>query len=207
MILPSDHARTVTSALADDWLPRLRAALRQDACSDLPISEPGVDPEGLTPAAVLVGIVCHPQPTILLTKRTDHLRDHPGQISFPGGRVETADRTPVDTALREAEEEVGIAPAGVEIIGCLPPYCTVTGFSIQPVVALLQPPVHTTVDPFEVAEVFEVPLAFLLDERNHQEHEVDYQGRRRRYVAIPYAQRYIWGATAGILRVLARRLR
>jgi 8-oxo-dGTP pyrophosphatase MutT (NUDIX family) len=187
----------------DAVIARLRAGLM--AGCQRPVVEQDVDEGELIQAAVLIPVVLHPQPTVLLTKRTDHLRDHPGQISFPGGRVEDSDDSPVMTALREAQEEIGIDPASVDILGCLADYCTVTGFRIVPVVALITPPVVPVLDAFEVAEVFEVPLSFVLDPQNHQSHEVDYRGLRRRYLAIPYQDRFIWGATAGMLHNLAQR--
>lgn len=177
-------------------------------------AEPTDDSDGredcdraLTPAAVLVPIVLHGEdPTVLLTQRTAHLRDHAGQISFPGGRVEAADAGAVDTALREAAEEVGLPPATIEVIGFLPDYRTGTGFRVTPVVGFVRPPLRLQPDPFEVAEAFEVPLAFLLDPANRRRHEIFWRGRRRRYFAMPYGERFIWGATAGIIVSLCRRL-
>jgi len=164
------------------------------------IAEPGLPSTALTPAAVLVPIVVRASGmTILLTQRTAHLRDHAGQVSFPGGRSETCDATPVATALREAQEEVGIMPAQVEVLGCLPQYLTGTGFRITPVVGLVTPPLNLRLDDFEVAEVFEPPLDFLLDAANHQRHKVEYQGALREYWAMPWRGYYIWGATAGML--------
>lgn len=157
------------------------------------------------PAAVLLPIVLRENaPTLLLTRRTVHLHDHAGQISFPGGRREADDVTPELTALREAREEVGIDPAQVEILGRLPEYHTVTGFEITPVVGLVTPPLNLRLDDFEVAEVFEPPLEFLLDRRNHQRHSLIFEGERREFWAIPWQNYYIWGATAGILVSLQR---
>lgn len=161
----------------------------------------------LTPAAVLFPIVQRGSgQTVLLTQRTAHLRDHAGQISFPGGRVETDDPSPVATALRETEEEIGLARKHVEILGFLPEYHTGTGFRVTPVVALLTPPFDLSPDPFEVAEVFEVPLAFLLDPANHQRHSLHYRGALRHFFAMPYGDYFIWGATAGMIRSLSERL-
>lgn len=170
-----------------------------------PVREEGV-PEGvLRPAAVLVPLVIRSDGlTVLLTRRTDHLHHHPGQISFPGGRVEEHDLSPVMTALRETEEEIGLDPERVELLGELPDYCTGTGFCVTPVVGLVHPPFELTLDAFEVAEVFEVPLPFLLDAANHQRHRMEYQGRMREYYAIPYGAYFIWGATAGMLVSLHR---
>lgn len=152
------------------------------------------------PAAVLVPIILRESgATLLLTQRTVHLRDHAGQISFPGGRCEAGDPTPEATALREAEEEVGLDPAQVEILGRLPEYRTVTGFAITPVVGLVTPPLNLRLDDFEVAEVFEPPLEFLLDHQNYQRHSLEFQGEMREFWAIPWQERYIWGATAGML--------
>src|SRR5487761_1902586 len=154
----------------------------------------------LTPAAVLVPLVERDSGlTVLLTQRTAHLRDHAGQISFPGGRCEEQDASPVATALREAQEEVGLDPNQVEVLGLLPEYHTGTGFSVIPVVALVHPPLNLKLDDFEVAEAFETPLAFLIDPANHQLHRVEQQGRLREYYAMPWEGYYIWGATAGML--------
>ena len=159
----------------------------------------------LIPAAVLFSIVLREdEPSVLLTQRNPDLKDHPGQISFPGGRVELQDRSPADTALREAEEEIGLDPACVEVVGYLPAYRTVTGFLVTPVVAIVTPPVDLCPDPGEVAEVFEVPLSFLLDSANHKRHTIQLQGKVRDFFAVPYGDRFIWGATAGIILGLAR---
>lgn len=162
-------------------------------------------PEGpLTPAAVLVPIVLRDQgPTVLLTQRTAHLKDHAGQVSFPGGRVEADDAGPEDTALREAEEEVGLHRRHVEIIGHLPRFLTVTGFTVMPVIGLVRPPFDLRLDDFEVAEVFEPPLAFLLDPANHIRHDIVYQGQAHHYWSMPWQGYNIWGATAGMLRQLS----
>jgi 8-oxo-dGTP pyrophosphatase MutT (NUDIX family) len=157
-------------------------------------------PEEIRPAAVLVPIIRRENGlTVLLTRRTAHLNDHAGQISFPGGRAEPADACAAETALREAAEEIGLAAARVEVLGELSQYVTVTGYRVTPVVGLLTPPLDLRPDDFEVAEVFEVPLTFLLDPVNHQSNCVRYEGRERRYYAMPYRQYYIWGATAGML--------
>lgn len=159
----------------------------------------------IIPAAVLVPLVQRETGlTVLLTQRTAHLRDHAGQISFPGGRCEATDASPEATALREAREEVGLDPAQVEILGVLPEYRTGTGFCITPVVALVNPPLNLKLDDFEVAEAFESPLGFLLDRNNHQRHKIEYQGAWREYYAMPWEGYYIWGATAGMLVSLQR---
>lgn len=187
-------------------LARLRACVLPEPGLHV-ISEAPEQDEALIPAAVLFPIVLHALPTVLLTQRTAHLRDHPGQISFPGGRVEPEDRTPSETALREAAEEIGLPRSQVEIIGFLPEYRTGTGFRVTPVVGFVQPPVLPAPDPFEVAEVFEVPLTFLLDPTNHQRQSMHYRGRLREFYAMPYGERFIWGATAGMIRALYDRLR
>lgn len=170
-----------------------------------PIFEPGVPDTDLTPAAVLVPIVVRASGlTVLLTQRTAHLRDHAGQVSFPGGRCEDSDATPVETALREAWEEVGIERRQVEVIGRLPEYCTGTGFRVTPVVGLVTPPLNLRLDDFEVAEAFEPPLDFLLDARNHQRRQIEVRGALREYWAMPWEGYFIWGATAGMLVCLQR---
>lgn len=170
------------------------------------VHEDGSPPvANLRPAAVLVPVVAREEAlTVLLTRRTDHLHHHPGQISFPGGRVEDTDVSAVMTALRETEEEIGLDPDCVELLGELPEYRTGTGFRITPVVGLVHPPFDLRLDSFEVAEAFEVPLAHFLDPARHQKHRTEYQGRMREYYAMPYGEYFIWGATAGILVSLYR---
>ena len=160
-----------------------------------------------TPAAVLVPIIAHREGlTVLFTRRTVHLKAHSGQISFPGGRAEPGDPTPEDTALREAEEEIGIARSRVEVIGRLPDYLTRTGFRVTPVIGLIQPPLEVLPDAREVDEVFEVPLAFLLDAANHRRESREIGGRMASYFVIEHEERIIWGATAGMLVNLYRQL-
>lgn len=162
----------------------------------------------LTDAAVLLPIVQRETgPTLLFTQRTAHLNDHAGQISFPGGRVESFDTSPVETALRETEEETGLDRRHVEVIGSLPDYCTGTGFRVTPVVGIVQPPFKLTADPFEVAEIFEVPLSFLMNGMHHQRRTAEFQTGRRTFYVMPYERRFIWGATAGMLRNLFHYLR
>jgi 8-oxo-dGTP pyrophosphatase MutT (NUDIX family) len=171
---------------------------------------PGAPSPGthLTSAAVLVPLVDHVTGmTVLLTQRTAHLADHAGQISFPGGRIEPGDQHPVGAALREAEEEVGLPASHVDVVGRLDTYVTGTGFEIVPVVAFVRVPFPLRPDPFEVAEVFEVPLDFLIDSRNLQRGTREWQGTIRSFFALPYENRYIWGATAGMLVNLAEVLR
>jgi 8-oxo-dGTP pyrophosphatase MutT (NUDIX family) len=158
-------------------------------------------------AAVLVPVIMRETgPTKLLTQRTAHLRDHGGQVSFPGGRCEAVDASPEATALREAEEEVGLVASQVEILGRLPEYRTGTGFVITPVVGLVTPPLNLKLDDFEVAEVFEPPLDFLLDTANHQRQSIEVRGTRHEYWAMPWQGYFIWGATAGMLVTLQRML-
>ena len=158
----------------------------------------------LEPAAVLLLVVNHPEPTVVLTQRTSHLAHHAGQIAFPGGRCEDSDDCAERTALREAAEEIGLDASRVELLGRLPEYRTSTGFAVTPVVGWAEPPLAYTPDPHEVAEVFEVPLAFLLDTRNHRYESAFYRGRMRHYWAMPYGERFIWGATAGMLVTFQR---
>lgn len=154
----------------------------------------------LVPAAVLVPVVDRPEGlTVLFTLRTSHLANHAGQISFPGGRIEPEDASPEDGALRETEEEVGLNRACVTVVGRLGDYITRTGFRVTPVVGIVTPPFTVAPDAFEVADVFEVPLDFLLDPTNHQRHSRMIKGIERTYFAMPYGDRYIWGATAGML--------
>lgn len=184
-------------------LQRLRGVLHPEPSPLVFVLEDGVGNEVLTPASVLFPIVLRPgAPTVMFTQRTAHLRDHPGQISFPGGRAEPRDPSPAHTALRETQEEVGLLPAHIEVAGYLPEYRTGTGFSITPVVAVVTPPFELSPDPFEVAEVFEVPLAFLLDPANHQQHALHYRGKLRSYYAMRYDDYFIWGATAGMIMSL-----
>lgn len=198
--LPPDLAGSVD-------LGRLRRVLAALPVNARHGDEPDVQIENPVEAAVLFPIVLRENgTTVLLTQRTEHLRDHAGQISFPGGRAETRDLSPTHTALREAEEEIGLSSAHVEVVGTLPEYLTVTGYRITPVVAFLTPPFSLRPDPSEVAEVFEVPLAFLMNPENHQRRSREVQGETRYFFAMPYGRHFIWGATAGIIVSLARAL-
>jgi 8-oxo-dGTP pyrophosphatase MutT (NUDIX family) len=158
------------------------------------------------PAAVLIPVVDHAEPTVLLTQRAAHLNDHAGQISFPGGKIDPTDASPLDAALREAEEEVGLTREFIEPIGYLDLYGTSFGFRILPTVARVRPGFKLRINHAEVDDAFEVPLAFLMNPVNHQLHSKEFRGMERTYYAMPFAERYIWGATAGILRVLYERV-
>lgn len=158
------------------------------------------------PAAVLIPVVDHAEPTVLLTQRSAHLSSHAGQISFPGGKIDATDASPLDAALREAHEEIGLTRDFIEPIGYLDVYATGFGFRILPTVARVKPGFQLWVNASEVDEVFEVPLKFLMDPINHQRHSKEFRGVPRSYYAMPFAERYIWGATAGILRVLYERI-
>jgi len=153
-----------------------------------------------TAAAVLIPVIAHPgELTLLFTQRTTHLKSHAGQVSFPGGRAEPGDASAEFTALREAGEEIGLAAERIEILARLPDYRTRTGFRVTPVIGLVTPPLELSPDPREVAEVFEVPLAFLLDPRNRQRRTREFQGQQVGYYVFEYQDRVIWGATAGML--------
>jgi 8-oxo-dGTP pyrophosphatase MutT (NUDIX family) len=161
-----------------------------------------------TPAAVLVPLINREgELTVLFTERSRDLPDHPGQISFPGGRIEREDSDEAMAALREAHEEIGLPRERVTLLGRLAEYETVTGYRVTPVVGWVEPPFEVKADPVEVADVFEVPLAFLLEPSNQQRHFRMVGDRRRDYYAIPYGERYIWGATAAMLLILDRTLR
>ncbi len=198
--------------ISRDWVATRLAAVRSiaapfgDAGHETPFPRKDGSPRGqITPAGVLVALVNRDEGVhVVLTQRTEHLSDHAGQISFPGGRAEAHDATIIDTALRETEEEIGLARMHVQVLGTLPDYHTVTGYRVTPVVGWVDAPVSFKPDPFEVAEVFEVPLTFFLDAANHQRHSLMREGVERFYYAMPYDGHYIWGATAGMLVTLQR---
>jgi 8-oxo-dGTP pyrophosphatase MutT (NUDIX family) len=178
------------------------------ACQERQTGEGVLQRGPLTPAATLVPIIDRPGGlTLLLTQRTEHLNDHPGQISFPGGRMEAGDESPLATALRETEEEIGLAREFVSVAGYLDAYATGTGFLVTPVVGLVSPGFSLAPDTFEVAEVFEVPLEYLLDARNYRREELRVRTGKRWFYVIEYERRYIWGATAGMLMNLSQKLR
>ncbi len=191
---------------------RLREALAHGA-RRAPELLPGDDPDLLidpdqppTPAAVLVPVVDRPDPTVILTLRTDTVRSHAGQVSFPGGRIDPSDGGPVEAALREAEEEIGLPRNRVEVIGTADLYRTVTGYQVTPVLAVVPPDLPLTPQPSEVAAIFEAPLHYLLDERHQQVRTVDWRGAERTYFEIDWQGRRIWGATAAMIVNLSRRL-
>lgn len=171
-----------------------------------PVMQKIAEVRPIRPAAVLVPIVDHAEPTVLLTQRAQHLPNHPGQISFPGGKIDKTDADPLDAALRESEEEIGLDRGHAEPLGYLDLYMTTLGYRIVPVIARVTPGFTLTLNTGEVDNAFEVPLAFLMDQANVQRHARDWQGMTRHYYAITFGERYIWGVTAGILRNLHDRI-
>jgi 8-oxo-dGTP pyrophosphatase MutT (NUDIX family) len=205
-----------------DFFDRARATLTLDvpaaltdlALTDFPRGDLDRDPatweqagvQASRPAAVLVPVVDHPEPSVLLTLRTSDLPSHGGQVAFPGGKIDAADASPVAAALREAQEEVGLLPELIEPIGYLDLYLTFTGFRILPVVARVIPNYELKINASEVADAFEVPLAFVMDKANHARKSRDWKGVTRHYYEMPFGERYIWGVTAGILRNLYEKI-
>jgi len=195
---------------------RLEVAWLRERLAHPPLWEPELPDDlrlrfpDLRRAAVLVPIVRRPGGlTVLLTQRTEHLTNHAGQVSFPGGRAEEEDSSPIETALRETEEEIGLTRRHVEIVGVLPDHVTASAYIVTPVVGLVTPPFDLTAESNEVADIFEVPLTFLMDGMNHQRMSFDLPdgGGRRSFYAMPYERFFIWGATAGMLRNLFHLLR
>jgi 8-oxo-dGTP pyrophosphatase MutT (NUDIX family) len=185
--------------------PAEAAAIREATRGDHDLN-PGMTPPStaLRPAAVLVPLIDRAEGmSVLLTQRTPHLSAHAGQISFPGGRIEESDADAIEAALRETEEEVGLTRDHVTVIGRLDTYVTGTGFEITPVVGIVKVPFPLAIDPFEVAEVFEVPLSFVVDPTNHRRTTREFEARTRIFFVLPYDNRNIWGATAGMLVNLA----
>jgi len=160
----------------------------------------------IRPAAVLVAVVDHGEPTVLLTQRAQHLPDHPGQVSFPGGKIDKSDKDPRHAAMREADEEIGLDRAHIEPLGYLDVYMTTLGYRIVPLIARVKPGFSLTLNTSEVDNTFEVPLAYVMDLANMQRHSRDWNGMTRHFYAITFGERYIWGVTAGILRNLYDRI-
>ena len=189
------------AALTPRLLPEPPSLPLKPSRSDFDLN-PDLRPEGprtLAPAAVLLPIVQRDQPTVLFTRRTEHLSRHAGQVSFPGGRAQDDDKSLLDTALRETHEEIGVTRDFISVAGFLDPYETGTGYAILPVVGLLKKGFAVVPEVNEVAEIFEVPLAFLLDPANREKRSGEWQGKRRDFYAFEYDGHYIWGATAAIL--------
>ena len=215
--LPSFDPRTVPVIATDDRLPRVAAAqwqpsalLARFAGGPLWLPEFRVEPlfsgRPPVPAAVLIPLVLREQTTVILTERTAHLSSHSGQIAFPGGKVDPEDADATAAALREAHEEIGLDARYVQVLGTLPTYTTGSAYIVTPVVALVHAGFTLTPNPDEVADVFEVPLAFLMDPANHRRHRMEWAGAQREWLSMPYpdaqGERFIWGATAGMLRNL-----
>ena len=190
----------------DQLRARLTGPDPADPLSVTPDSELPDHP-GLAAAAVLVGIVTGPAPGVLLTRRTAHLRNHSGQVSFPGGRIDPGDASPEAAALREAGEEVGLDPGHAEVLGRLRDYVTGTNYRVTPVLALLSPGFIARPSAHEVAAVFQLPLGVLLDPEAPQRRQAEFRGRMRSFWVWPHPEHYVWGATAAMLVHLARRLR
>lgn len=193
---------------AEDLGARLSAAAAAHPVriDDRPGVQRGRENGALTPAAVLVPIVCHATPTVLLTLRGRHLKAHAGQVCFPGGRIEEHDASPVAAALREAEEEIGLPADAVRVVGALAEHITGTGYRVTPVVALVSPPITLRPDPGEVDEVFELPLASVLDPAARSWREEEILGRVRRFWVVRHERHLIWGATAAMLVALGQAL-
>lgn len=201
-----DRAR---SRLALEVPAALTDPLAQGARGDLDLNPSMWERAGVVatkPAAVLVPVIDRREPTVLFTTRTDGLASHAGQVAFPGGKIDPHDASPVAAALREAEEEIGLAPALIEPLGYLDLYLTFSGFRILPTVARIKPEFALVLNPWEVTETFEVPLSFLMTPANLQRRSRDWKGINREYYAIPFGDRYIWGITAGIVRNLYDRV-
>jgi 8-oxo-dGTP pyrophosphatase MutT (NUDIX family) len=213
--LPSIDPRDVPVMRVDSHLPAVASATLNAVALQARFAQPPVwQPELIAEkkfmdrppmrAAVLIPIVMHVNPTVLLTQRTAHLSTHSGQIAFPGGKVDDTDADAIAAALREAEEEVGLQRQFVQVLGQLPTYTTGSSFLVTPVVALVNPGFSLTPNAHEVADTFEVPLAYLMNPAHHRHHQVEWQGVQRHWLSMPYQdgpiERYIWGATAGMLR-------
>ncbi len=215
------EAGPIAATCPHDFFDRARARLSLDVPPGL--TDPNVVPKRgdhdldpvmqaiaeirpIRPAAVLIPVVERVEPMVLLTQRTAHLNDHAGQIAFPGGKIDAGDATPLAAALREAGEEIGLVPEFVTPLGYLDLYMTTRGYRILPTVARVRPGFALTLNTNEVEAAFEVPLAFLMEEANHQRHSREWNGMTRSFYAMPFEDRYIWGVTAGILRNLYERI-
>jgi len=193
------HLPAVVQAVQTPAALRLRFAKPPDWQPEV-VQEKAFVARDMVQASVLLPIVLRAQPTVLLTERAGHLSSHAGQVAFPGGRAESHDASAAATALREAQEEVGLDAADVEVLGNLPVYVTGSAFIVTPVVGLVSPHVVLKPNPHEVADVFEVPLDFLLNPAHHRRHVLHWQGAQREWFSMPWQERFIWGATAGMLR-------
>ena len=217
--LPTFDPRTVPVIANDDHMPPVAAEHWQLSAlkarfANGPVwspefrAEPQFSARAPVHAAVLVPLVMREQTTVLLTERTAHLSSHSGQIAFPGGKLDPGDADATAAALREAQEEIGLDARYVQVLGTLPTYTTGSAYIVTPVVALVHPGFMLTPNPDEVADVFEVPLAFLMNPANHRRHRVEWSGAQREWLSMPYpdppGERFIWGATAGMLRNLYR---
>jgi len=217
----NEHVVPVTEKQAHEFFDRARSKLKLEVPAaltdhsanairgDLDLDPAVWEKAGVVasrPAAVLVPVIDHDDPTVLLTQRTSDLPSHAGQIAFPGGKIDEDDEGPLHAALREAEEEIGLSRDAVEPIGYLDLYLTFSGFRVLPLVARVKRPYELKINKGEVDDAFEVPLAFLMDIANHQRHSRDWKGIRREYYAMPFGERYIWGITAGIVRNLWQRV-
>src|SRR3954453_1627153 len=210
LIVGRDFFDRARKALTLDVPPALTDLTQTDfPRGDLDLEQSVWDEAGvkaIRPAAVLVPVVDHPEPSVLLTMRTSDLPSHGGQIAFPGGKIDPGDATPLAAALREAQEEIGLDHALIEPIGYLDLYLTFTGFRILPVVARVIPNYELRINASEVADAFEVPLAFVMDAANHKKASRDWKGVTRHYYEMPFGERYIWGVTPGILRNLYEKI-
>lgn len=216
-----DQVTAEASLSSEEFFARVKARLTLDVPPGL--TDPDITPtrgdhdadpvmtkiaevRPIRPAAVLVAVIEREEPAVLFTQRAAHLPDHPGQISFPGGKIDKGDADPCDTALREAHEEIGLERSFVAPLGYLDLYMTTLGYRIVPVIARVRPGFTLTLNTSEVDNTFEVPLSFLMSLKNHQRHSREWQGLTRHYYAISYGERYIWGVTAGIVRNLYDRI-
>ncbi|MDE1974837.1 MAG: CoA pyrophosphatase [Hyphomicrobiales bacterium] len=207
--MPEDFFERARARLVLDVPPALTDPQAKGARGDLDLNPAMWEQAGVSatrPAAVLVPIIDRDEPTVLFTLRTQDLTSHAGQVAFPGGKIDPGDESPVAAALREAKEEIGLAPMLIEPIGYLDLYLTFSGFRILPTVARVKPEFALTLNPREVTETFEVPLEFLMTPGNQQRRSREWKGIQREYYAIPFGDRYIWGITAGILRNLYDRV-